>query len=799
MLTPVEERPAEVEDERSPPYSDDDDDDAGHAHIIPLSCRKIDGDSRPTSSLSNQEGIWMDSEVERPKDVVSILSGGDVGRRGDRLKEDNIRILGERGCDLNSGRPKISQSSDEDSNSTNQTPPLILGKTASTSTEDTSAQEGVPLADSPPGGHNEVFADHASSHSIQKHNSLHESLSGSPRSSPLSSTSHTTQSSYSELPGEEATAFSELQRRKISLSAKYAKYEAYRSTSVAIDNPPPVMVVEEEEPAAVFSQGSTQDTTDKAGDGEEGVVDGDWRELPTSTAGVSTELPPKEGHVHQGKAEGISPHLLDKKLLDTLKHCDSGIDETPDANKTFKDGVRRFSATPSEDSGIVGPLPLSRALLASRESGLADSPDPETFIDDVMPRSRLLGGNNNNNTTAREEVPSQQREGSISAHSTTEASTRGGEEEEEGDINDGDDRGDDEDDDICDDVDSMKFSSSYSFERSVHSAPRSLDSNSFSRYARRPIRVDSKLLRTADLPMPTGAGLRYRSASMDNFHSSSFSDSARSDHSANEPACSRAYSMSTSKSAVLAPLHTSPVRQATSKNAHPNQRFCVNPELSPTSPSPYSPTLSSTSPSQSPSKVRRSKGIRDKLKPALRVFKIAPSSSSSVSASPVLHHLQEADELELASTPGSSVTSSPKDGISSGGSSRRMRMMSPEAVVTHMAFQVSGTMRRTQSSEDILESSGVSNEGEEVEEGGVEGTTIGSLVVIPEPKKHKGKFFGKLKGKKGGSRDNSPLLTRGAHSGSTDGIVLSPAFSLSEGGEPKSPKSKKRHRTPHFV
>lgn len=795
MLTPVEERPAEVEDEHSLTYSDDDDDDddTGHAHIVSLSCRKIDGDSRSASALSNQGALWVDSEVNSTKDNVSILSGGgDVERHGGRLKEEDVRILGGRGCGLNGERPKISQSSDEDSNSTNQTPPLILGKaTSCTSAEDTSAQ-GIPDS---PGGRHEVFADHAHSRSIppyQKRNSLQESLSGSsPRSSPMSSTtSHTTtQSSYSE-PYSVGEAVAEMQKlRRISTSVKYAKYEAYRSTSVTVDDPPPVAVVEEEAKpvVAAYSQGSTQDTiTDEGNAGERGVVDGDWREPPTSTtACVSTAEPPRrEGPTPQGKSEGMSPHLLDKKLLDTLKHCDSGIDETPDASKTFKDGARRFSSTPSEDSSIIGPFPLSRALLASRESGLADSPDPETFMDEVMPRPpRLLGGGN---TARGEQVPSQQ-EGGDPAHTTAEACVPQDKEESD-------------DDDVCDDVERIKFSSSYSFERSLHSAPRSLEGDSsFSRYARRPIRVDSKLLRASD---PPGAGLRYRSASMDNFHSSSFSDSGG--HCVNEPASSRVYSMSASKSAVLAPLrvtsspvkHTQQVPMMTSKNIHPNQRFCVNPEeLSPTSPSPYSPTLSSSPPSHSPSKVKRARGIKEKLKPALRVFKIAPN--TSISASPVLHHPQEADEYELSSTPGSSVTSSPKDAVS-GGSSRRMRMMSPEAVVTHMACR--STIRRTQSSEDLLESSGINEEEGEGEEGeGREGTTIGSLVVIPEPKKHRGKLFGKLKGKKRGSRENSPLLTRGGiHSVSTDGIMLSSAFSMSE-GSPKSPKSKKRHRIPHFV
>lgn len=124
--------------------------------------------------------------------------------------------------------------------------------------------------------------------------------------------------------------------------------------------------------------------------------------------------------------------------------------------------------------------------------------------------------------------------------------------------------------------------------------------------------------------------------------------------------------------------------------------------------------------------------------------------------------------------------------------------MSPEAVVaTHLSSSAKN-LRRSQSSEDILECSSEAKAKDD-EEGDNNGATkIGSLVVIPEPKyKSRGKFLDKLKGKRGGkgggaSREGSPVvLTKGHHS------VSMPAFS--DSSEFKSPKNKKRHRIPHFV
>ena len=823
MLTPVEERPTEVEEGRSPFLDDEDTDD--DTCIVALSSQKIDGtaNSRSASGLSNPGASWGSSEVSSTKDSVSILSGGDGVERPagcDKSKEEGMSILG-RISQQESTKDLLSQSSEEECCQLDSVP-SVYDKMAS-SAEETASQQ---IPDSP--HRHDVFAEHSprSLPPYAKRNSLRGGEGGSQRSSPLSSTSHATvssQSSYSEMTGDEGSV-GEQKQRKYSISGKYARYEAYRSASVAIEDTT-VDEVKEADASCGYSQSSTQESV--------ATLTSDQCELEKVELGgglASKETSSGRSHHKEGgdsrdgdeRGEGsfleggVNAHLLDRKLSDikdSLKHCDSGIDETPDANKSFKDGIRRYSVPPSSsEEGVMipDPLPLSRALVASRESGLADSPDPETFADEVSMLKVVK-------PRALRSAAADQRDGD---HLCTEeveisiSSQRCDVEEEE----------EEEEDDsgiIMEKTKADRFVSSYERPRSV---PRSLENPSFSRYARTPIR-DSRFLRSGEF-QDTG-GLKYRSISMDRI-SSSFSSGGEPSNAAEQtPVSLRSHTISTSRSAAVLltpvrhPIHPPVPVQA--KNAHPNQRFCVNPELTP--PSPLSPSAThpnlhpdlfpTASPSDSPvmSEKRRGKRIKDKLKPALRVFRITPS--SALSPSPVLQDTpQEEDEEEeegipsTPDTPDSSVILSPL-ALASG---QRVRMASPEAMSTRRSSS-RGTLRRSQSSEDILDSRvrGMGEDGEEedyeADQRGSEGrrkgaAVVGPLMVIPEPKyKSRGKFFSKFKGRRGvhkrGSSSPVVLTKYGYHSMGEGSLSTSSSFSSVETGEHK--RNKKRHRTPHFV
>lgn len=795
MLTPVEERPTEVE-EGANPFSDDDEIE-DNPHIVALSSQKIDGvtTSRSGSGLSNPGASWGDSEVSSTKDSMSILSGGDGGERqgGDRSTEEGLSMLG-RSSQQENAKDILSQSSEEECS--------IFGKMAS------SAEE-TQIADS--SQRHDVFTDHTPTRSLPpKRNSLRDGEGGSQHSSPLSSTSRATvssQSSYSEITGDDYPV-GEQRQRKFSVTGKYARYEAYRSVRVA-KNDPPVGEVRDLD-ATSGSQSSTQESVVTIID-EHNVLD------EIDVGGGDTGGKDGGGRCHREEggepiSEGVSAQLLDQKLSDikdSLKHCDSGIDETPDANKTFKDGIRRFSVPPSSsEEGVMmmsDPLPLSRTLVASRESGLADSPDPETFADEISmlkvarPRPlhqsadntpthhRLRAGKQGSDhvcdTTIEIElcVPPQGSECAVDMLAAA------GEKEEEG-----------------TGVRMGRSKSGKNYER-PRSVPRSLENPSFSRYARTPIRDrESKFLRSGEFheAQEVSGPLKYRSASMDRISSAS---SFSAEVSATERPPS---TMSTSKSAAVLVPTQEPQRQPVpvqAKNIHPNQRFCVNPELSPPSPSSpsatqlnlhpdlYCPTSSPSDSPTTPQKHRRGKRIIDKLKPALRVFRIA--SNDNLGPLPVLRDPpQEADEQKTPptpSTPDSSAESSPLALTSR----RRVRMVSPEAVATCMASSGRDILRRSQSSEDILDSRG--RAGEEEEEEGAEGgaaPVVGSLMVIPEPKYKRGRLFGKFKGKKNLKRgESAPVVLTKYGYRSMSGSSFSAATESSE------QKRNKKHRIPHFV
>lgn len=806
MLTPVEERPAEGEDDQNP-FSDEDDDDdiENDTHIVSSTSHKIDGGGvRPGSGLSSSGGgtSWMmGSEVSSVKSSVSILSGGDGDGEGHYLEKGKVMILRSQ----NSG----SQVIDKDSTLTSAEPPLhpLLDGPSSTAEERSSQRTADAL-----NSRHEAFAEPSSRLLFQhKRYSLRDNHSGAQRSSPLSSTSQITSRLSS------SADESDHKIRKYSLSERYARYEAFRSPEVPIlaDN---VSKESEFEPnsepkeTVVYSQNSTQDSVDTiiadtvSLEGEVGCdkhassesCSGGVGQDSDGKGGKEEELhgPPSTRETSDGSSNGSGIVLPDKRLMDikdSLKHCDSGIDDTPEANKTFKEGIRRLSMPPADqDTPMSDTKPLTHTLaFASRESGLADSPDPELLADELKVL-RLPPGQHSSEETSpqqqqqmggrRERTPLSSTFSDVEISVALDGSDVLSPDTEKSDFSTEED---------CDGIQAQfrdeRFSSS--FER-PNVVPRSLEHSSFSRYARTPIR-DSRLLKASDVPpLQDGTGLRYRSVSMDKITSYERSP---------EPRSAETRSMSTSKSAMLGPQ--SPIRNPmVTKNMHPSQRFCVHlDEGDP--PSLLTDELHS-SPADSPTssfrekRVKKNRGLKERLKPALRVLKISPNNTSAISPSPILDNppLEEEDEQPDSPSHSHSASSTPKDDFR--GAMRRVRMVSPEAVATHFAPAKNVLLKRSHSSEDILDSSS------EVKDELETSTKVGSLVVIPEPKyKSRGKLFGKMRGRKGGKGGSPVVMTKYSVSlGALASSTSSSSFSSFEGGDYKSPKNKKRHtRTPHFV
>ena len=774
MLTPVEERPA-AEFENDPnPFSDDEEDE-DFAKIISSTSNKIDRQnmSRSASAQSSSGVLWtVDSEVSSVRDNVSILSGVDGERQQEYFKD--VSILG--GDD----EQKESSQSSDDSNAFSE-PPL------SQVANNTEATHGVPYSNQ----RHDLFTDPSSR--LLKHS---DHYSGSQHSSPLSSTSRATvssQSSMSELvTGEDSSTVAETKLKKYSISEKYAKYEQWRLLKALSDDK-----VEKTETTETVehSQNSTQESNGTLTD-EQGKhsppLEGDSKteaiETPHLNEEGHNEIPHlNEEHIEThdtsvGKNALSNDTKLDKKLnyiKDSSKHCDSGIDDTPESNRSFKGGTRRSSMPPSEeDMPFTDIKPLSHiSAFTSRESGLADSPDPELLNDEVL-LHKVHHHHPQEEHETRTGGGEEDKLKIIHKSSETEIQISMGEDSSSSKMNDHSVLSCESCDNEAKQLESLdddQVSNSYSFERGSFERGNSV--SSFNRYARTPIR-DIRLLRASESPQRHMTGLKYRSVSMDKIPSSMEKSGIDS----------RAFSLSGSKSTSFTPHQPSRHVPLNTKNTqcHADQQFSTN------SPSPtnLSLDLTDTSPSHSNSPMGSfqsdwiKKGLKKRFKPALRVFKITPT--SAVSPSPILAQPpQEEEEVEdddvcCDSTPISPVGSSPRTVIV-----RRVRMMSPEAVTTHL-MPSKMNLRRSQSSEDILESSLESKDDEYPE------TKIGSLLIVPEPKhKHRASF---LKGKRPSSPD---VRSRSEDHGDGVDAAISPL--LLEFNRLKSSKTKRRNRTPAFV
>ncbi len=881
MLTPVEERPAaEHDNDHSVPPSDDEDDNL----IFSSSCNKLDNPLSRSGSTISTPGptFFMDAEKEATWQERSLE--GKKNRENQSLEDPK----------------ELSSQSSEDSNAFEENIPdhmrPMLTEIA-TSAQETPQQNSLDYGRQ---RHSVLSTSEVPSPfqrttrgggSPQKSQSLRGRYSGGVQQHPQPTSSN----SYSFL-NTGSASFSERSnsKKKYSISEKYAKYERCRSEKELFSSAAESSEEKQKEEPLQLLKNTEEDLTeeesrviDEVGDGvSHGSEDGhgsdeeDLKEKIKDNSFVGSELQNKR--------------LLEvRELSSTTKQCDSGIDDTPDSSKSFKDEVRRLSMPPSgEDVQMTDDKPLSHvAAFASRESGISDSPVPDMLSDDsVFPKLQKT-------PLQQHHSSSLQQDGSIN----DEEEVEDGKLEEDVDIPLTSPNGKpnsssepskmtspthpetprhsscieiivpEESDNVSDTITPTvrrRVHSSFSTERDRGSSvPRSLESPTFSRYARTPIRDSKLLLRTSD---GLSSGLRYRSVSMDKIPTLYMESSKSlevgenlrqnvSGESGWEPkrrsiAGGKTPSLPSSMSASFVPYHfpsqsLGPLvggamseKAAPSIDGHPNARYCVNsppesttPETSPshslhpssiqsapsTPLSTENPFLSS-SPACSPVGKRKNKlgkGLKNKLKPALRVFKIT-SGASNLTSSEILEHTPPLEEDEDGSTDNlvSSTKSTPSHFQSfeqvGTGSRMRVRMVSPEAVEDKTMQRSSNVvLRRSRSSEDILDVE-LDNE-EEFEEEHSGETKIGGLVVVPESSKQKSRskmFLDKMKRKRTGNHGHSSphLSYKGSEVGkgiagepekkSNPALLAYGYVAQADGSGMKNPKNqKKRQRTPQYV
>ena len=900
MLTPVEERPAaerEHDQDHMLLMTDDEDDDV----ILSSVSNKLDNPSLDNPSLSRSGSTFSGTGaaffIESEKDASWEAGSIEGGKRSGELR-------------LHDEQKGLSQSSEE-SNAFEENIPEhmrpILNEIAS-SAEETPLQKSL---DSGTRQRHSVLSTSEVPFAFQRTNRG----GGSPQKSQSLRGRYSGMFQQHQPPTPSSSchsiivvsaSFSERSRskKKYNISEKYAKYELCRSEKELSSK-------DKEEQEEKTKEESLQQPDEKiepvvnpeqsdnpktAGEVENDVADESAdRDNSNKDANHSKDDDLEEqkddnveerkdddmGHSPEGGMESLNKRILEvRETGATIKQCDSGIDDTPDSSKTFKDGVRRLSMPPSDDDAhMTDGKPLSQvAAFASRESGIADSPVPEVPSDDAIfraqkstlerERARLIAQNQLKKEADQEAESSCKDDDEFDdkdiihrmgtpRHSSCVAIIV----PEEGEV--GQDR--------ITPVVRRRVHSTYSVDRDRGSSvPRSLEENPmFSRYARKPIRDSKVLLRASDCIPSEGAGLRYRSVSMDKIPisymdckslreneeflefrqkvksestpstSSSSDETVKSKHSSIPNSISASFESYSPPPQLLtgATAASGSGGKSLAIDGHPIARYSVtsppdslSPQNSPShalrpthlhnASTSSLPTETSflSSPASSPVSRRSGrlgKGLKQKLKPALRVFKIASSSSIGMGSSEKLRQpppIEEDEEGKDADSFFASTKSCPADERIENPEMRcRMRMVSPEAVEVGERLKIpsSSILRRSRSYEDMLD---VESDNEDDKSSS---TKIGGLVVVPEhkqkPRGGRGKvLLGKMmKRKSEASKPDSLQLTfKGSEVGKgiagepekTPALLAYGYVAQSDGTGMKNPKgSKKRHRTPQYV
>ena len=411
-LTPVEERTGESSEEtyKSSGFSEDDDD-----NIVTSDSPKLDQVflSRSASGLSNPS-IGVESEISSNRDLESsglgILGGGynTPPRRilshsldnmldssysshsqletVEHFEADITKII--RGDETNKAAQDSSQGSDDSSPFASEVVRALLERSMSPQTPPpftTSSGEGTPIRKTLPivrrrkpsnePSHSFEFSSLVSPRHlpVKRHpvphyssaNGTHHVPDIASSSSTLSSIGRTTmsssQASFSETLGDEFTSRESSQRT-------INKYSRYERRCKSADTP---LLLDEH---SRDSNGKSQDST----------ATSDFTDVRSNTESSGTQyLNGGSGNNIVKEVAKVTMRVEEKRqiLKLTHKHTDSGIEES-NVSETKTDSGIIESTDGIEDEEDI-PLPdESKALrsyttiFASRESGLADSPDP---------------------------------------------------------------------------------------------------------------------------------------------------------------------------------------------------------------------------------------------------------------------------------------------------------------------------------------------------------------------------------------------------------------------------------------
>ena len=771
MLTPVQEKPVEN-------YSDSSDDEGDN--IMLSGSQKIDCQplSRSESGLSNPISWTLfdaDSEVSSLRDSISILSEGEDsmsrsfrtsgysnGSGGDQ-KNSKEEFCEQSHLQNHKG---FSQGSDDyNSNGVFNSPTSPQGPI-----DFFSSTEGTPVRTIYSETNDKPVTD--STVTLRANISTH------------SSTSHTTssQGSYSEdFESPDSTL------KQANRASMYEKYERYRLANSTSENEPPIEQ----------SQDSTQSTQDSAGT-LTGSTPSEGYETPPTVLPEQDGLYKGRDVIGKGRADKNRRGEQWETMRDMPKQVDSGIDErgSPDTRSEKSNSLKR-SSLPE-----VMPMRSLRQFsepvsFDSRESGLADSPDSESFLGELPP----LNVNRPHSLTDSHSLathvlrsPTEQRspqEYEMSIDCATPPNTRGRRSRSsEPDlvntvrkisdveiiISDGEQQ-------LLKDklaisresIDDFEDDEEYLTDLNKSTiGPRSLENPTVSSIARQPIQRHTK---TTDIPHYDSSERRPRAASVDPPALTS-RPSLTNFSPKHEP---HFKALADTRVRTSNPNMTSPTHSTRASSSASSEN-----ELNIGSQGGLSKSLSALSSTESPrtsgKKKKWGKRLQKTFKPALRVLRITPTSTPTPES-----RVREdtVRDIHLSSlTPENSPSPSELE-------SERVRMMSPETV-TAIEKDSHRNMRRSQSFDDIL---GV-NKGEACVP-----MKVGSMEVVPEPKAKpkKGKLFSSFQGnrhkgkrKETGPEDSSVTLTSmKKKSGSLD--------SASDTAGSKSPKARKKSRLPHFV
>ena len=743
ILTPVEEWPADVEEN----YHDSSQEDIDQC-IISSTSNKLDGTmlSRSASGLSNPSSMGvvgdMESEVSSTRESASILSGeydthprrifglsrsmedmlnSSFGLCSQDQQDDTGRVFEDDITKLLRGQSSnhtqdSSQGSDDSSPFSSENVQALLDR----SSPPTSPRGSLSFPSSGEGTPNRSFD--------QRTNSLnHHTHPQSPNSLSPTSPHHTQakqhqnhgccQSSRDAASSYHGRPYQGSCSKASGTPSKYSRYDGSRlvDSSSAIESRATA-------DAEGKSPTSTQESNGTITEGDNGV------EHPTSDESQPELNGRSKGHaerVAQAKEDPLGGILKHSQLLkETHRQTDSGIEEASIHEMSKVDDCRVAGTNEDEEIPLPDDSEHSKsltyaALFTSCESGL-DSPDADSIdehsksADDSYlkrePQVELFAVPNDG---PPKPVPYRNRMSQASLSS-------------EGSIDMGPTFAELED------------------RRSSTAAPRSLEGPSFSKYARVPIRHSY-----VNLMKTEGVAARKRAESLDGI----------SDAVDEAPHHERNNSSGSGTSESNLDIGSRSRHQAAAV-FQVEQRF------------------KRRSLSESSGSSRDEYNVPLRAKPALRVLKITPNTEVSITSPPGREHSLQATLSEVDETSDECEVQTAK-----------LRMMSPEIVVPQLPRLIEVPLRRSQSEDSFNQDSGVVL------------TKVGSLYVIPEVKPHSLTIGNEME------EDPTHHHRQSQHSPSvlvdidhTRRVSVDSFGSRSsDSSNPQSPKNKKRGRAPQFV